>query len=194
MSLKAAWVTLVTKPAYLAGALVLDKTLRIANSAYPLVVMVTPDIPEEVLAVLSHQNLTIKRVGKLLPSAVSANPDSDDKKRFEDTWTKLRYAARHSPFPKKKKMFTKRGAEGVLDWLNTKSVIWALDARATALQHIQRIVLLDSDMIVMRNMDELMTMPLLPEWIAAAHVCACNPRKIPDYPTDWSVMMKKKKL
>ena len=33
-------------------------------------------------------------------------------------------------------------------------------------------------------------LPFLPEWlpddwIAAAHVCACNPRKLPHYPSDW---------
>jgi lipopolysaccharide biosynthesis glycosyltransferase len=49
----------------------------------------------------------------------------------------------------------------------------------------ERIVLLDSDMIVMRNMDELMDLDLPKDWIAAAHACACNPRKFPHYPTDW---------
>ena len=46
--------------------------------------------------------------------------------------------------------------------------------------------MLDSDMIVMRNMDELMELEDLPsDWIAAAHVCACNPRKLAHYPEDW---------
>lgn len=48
-----------------------------------------------------------------------------------------------------------------------------------------RLVALDSDMIVMRNMDELMELDLPPDWIAAAHVCACNPRKLAHYPADW---------
>ena len=56
------------------------------------------------------------------------------------------------------------------------------DAHATA---TQRIVLLDSDMIVMRNMDELMDLALPSDWIAAAHACACNPRKLAHYPPDW---------
>ena len=53
----------------------------------------------------------------------------------------------------------------------------------------QRVVLLDADMIVKRNMDELMDLPLKNDWIAAAHVCACNPRKLPHYPVDWCVLV-----
>jgi ferritin-like protein len=40
-------------------------------------------------------------------------------------------------------------------------------------------------MIVMRNMDELFDLDLPSSWIAATHVCACNPRKLPHYPADW---------
>jgi hypothetical protein len=40
-------------------------------------------------------------------------------------------------------------------------------------------------MIVMKNMDELMDLDLLKDHIAAAHVCACNPRKLAHYPADW---------
>ena len=48
--------------------------------------------------------------------------------------------------------------------------------------------MLDSDMLVLQNMDELLDMDLKPGHIAAAHVCACNPRKIPHYPSDWCVI------
>lgn len=37
----------------------------------------------------------------------------------------------------------------------------------------------------MKNMDELMTMDLPQNEVAAAHVCACNPRKLKHYPDDW---------
>jgi len=40
-------------------------------------------------------------------------------------------------------------------------------------------------MIVMRNMDELMDLELAKDQIAAAHVCACNPRRLKHYPADW---------
>lgn len=36
-------------------------------------------------------------------------------------------------------------------------------------------------------MDELLEIPLADDWIAATHVCACNPRKIAHYPTDWYI-------
>ncbi len=50
----------------------------------------------------------------------------------------------------------------------------------------QRIVLMDCDMLVRHNMDELFTMELPgDDWIASAHVCACNPMRLPHYPQDW---------
>ncbi|KAF9019451.1 nucleotide-diphospho-sugar transferase [Hymenopellis radicata] len=57
--------------------------------------------------------------------------------------------------------------------------------RVFELVEYDRVVLLDADMVVRRNMDELMDMDLGPNEIAAAHVCACNPRKRPHYPPDW---------
>lgn len=46
-------------------------------------------------------------------------------------------------------------------------------------------MLIDSDMIIRKNMDELFDIGLERDWIAAAHVCACNPRKFAHYPRDW---------
>lgn len=40
-------------------------------------------------------------------------------------------------------------------------------------------------MVVRRNMDELMELDLPDGWIASAHACACNPRKLKHYPADW---------
>ncbi|EEB93853.1 hypothetical protein MPER_07441 [Moniliophthora perniciosa FA553] len=57
--------------------------------------------------------------------------------------------------------------------------------RVFGLSDFERVVLLDADMIVLRNMDELLDLPLAGDEIAAAHACACNPRKLPHYPTDW---------
>ncbi|KAG5648093.1 hypothetical protein DXG03_007128 [Asterophora parasitica] len=37
----------------------------------------------------------------------------------------------------------------------------------------------------LRNMDELMDIELAQDQIAAAHVCACNPRRLKHYPADW---------
>ncbi|EIW86601.1 glycosyltransferase family 8 protein [Coniophora puteana RWD-64-598 SS2] len=57
--------------------------------------------------------------------------------------------------------------------------------RAFGLTKYRRVVLLDADMIIMRNMDELMELVLSSGNIAACHVCACNPRKLAHYPSDW---------
>ncbi|KAF5390200.1 hypothetical protein D9757_002823 [Collybiopsis confluens] len=57
--------------------------------------------------------------------------------------------------------------------------------RAFELKGFERVVLLDADMVIRRNMDDLMEMPLAPDEIAAAHVCACNPMKLVHYPADW---------
>ena len=62
-----------------------------------------------------------------------------------------------------------------------------------SLEEFDRVVLLDSDMLVRRNIDELMDVQLDPKEMegrgqrvfAACHVCACNPYKKPHYPKDW---------
>lgn len=67
-----------------------------------------------------------------------------------------------------------------------------------------RIALLDADMLVRRNMDELLDADALPldpsdennnsnnndnnngRLFAAGHACLCNPRRLPSYPADWT--------
>ncbi|KAF9532047.1 nucleotide-diphospho-sugar transferase [Crepidotus variabilis] len=144
MSSKCAYVTLLTKPSYLAGVLVLDHCLRAVHSRYPLVVMITSSLPEEARLVLRKRSIRTREVKALDPPLHHTLASHDS--RFADTWTKL------------------RGFE---------------------LVEYKRIVLLDCDMIVLKNMDELMAMDLPHDHIAAAHVCACNPRGIEHYPIDW---------
>jgi hypothetical protein len=68
---------------------------------------------------------------------------------------------------------------------------------AFSLAEYERVVLLDSDMLVMQNMDELMDMELdAPELggtgnrvFAASHACVCNPLKKPHYPKNWYVCL-----
>ncbi|GAA5971803.1 hypothetical protein JCM11641_001519 [Rhodosporidiobolus odoratus] len=57
--------------------------------------------------------------------------------------------------------------------------------RVFEMEEYDRLVLLDSDMLVTQNMDELLEMPLEQGWIAASHACTCNPRKLAHYPSDW---------
>ncbi|KAI9678028.1 MAG: hypothetical protein M1817_005972 [Caeruleum heppii] len=62
-----------------------------------------------------------------------------------------------------------------------------------SLTEFERVVQLDSDMLVLRNMDELMELDLDPpseegkgkRVFAAAHACVCNPNKKPHYPPEW---------
>lgn len=63
-----------------------------------------------------------------------------------------------------------------------------------SLVEYERVVQLDSDMLVLQNMDELMDIELDPAGseggpgkrvFAASHACVCNPLKKPHYPTNW---------
>jgi hypothetical protein len=62
-----------------------------------------------------------------------------------------------------------------------------------SLTEFERVVQLDSDMLVLRNMDELMELELdAPDVggkgqrvFAASHACVCNPLRKPHYPKDW---------
>lgn len=64
-----------------------------------------------------------------------------------------------------------------------------------SLVEYDRVVQLDSDMLVLQNMDELMEMELdAPSAggkgdrvFAASHACVCNPLKKPHYPKEWYV-------
>lgn len=64
-----------------------------------------------------------------------------------------------------------------------------------SLTEYERVVQLDSDMLVVKNMDELMDIELdAPELegkgnrvYAASHACVCNPLKRAHYPADWYV-------
>jgi hypothetical protein len=94
MSSDYAYVTLLTNTSYLAGVLVLHSSLLAVNSKYPLVVMVTPSLPEDARAVLCKQRICIREVTDLHPPK-GRHTLLPCESRFEHTWTKLRC----SPFP-----------------------------------------------------------------------------------------------
>ncbi|KTW27804.1 hypothetical protein T552_02243 [Pneumocystis carinii B80] len=57
--------------------------------------------------------------------------------------------------------------------------------RAFELFEYERVVFIDSDMIFMKNADELFDIHLDRGFIACAYACVCNPRKKPHYPKEW---------
>jgi len=56
---------------------------------------------------------------------------------------------------------------------------------AYGLFQFDRVVLLDSDMVVIKNMDELFDFELNGNAFAASWACVCNPRKFEHYPKNW---------
>jgi alpha-N-acetylglucosamine transferase len=58
--------------------------------------------------------------------------------------------------------------------------------RIFGLTEYDRLVLIDSDMIFLRGMDEVFDLELPgDDWIGAAPACVCNPLKLAHYPKDW---------
>ncbi|KAH8823997.1 glycosyltransferase family 8 protein [Flagelloscypha sp. PMI_526] len=142
---KEVYLTVLTQPAYLAGALVLHRSLQSVHSKYPLVVAVTKcTLPREVLDAVRRRGLRIVEIEPVVPGRWK----NTQERRLQEAWTKL---------------------------------------RAFELVQFDKIVLLDSDMLVRKNIDDLFarTHPLPADWIAATHVCACNPLRINTYPIDW---------
>jgi inositol 3-alpha-galactosyltransferase len=88
------WVTLVTKPSYVPGVIILAHTLDQHKSKYPLVVQYTDSLGDEAVAALkeeatNHGRLQLERVTLLLPRKDQENT-SIVAERFKDTFTKLR--------------------------------------------------------------------------------------------------------
>ena len=93
MESKRAWVTLLTRSSYLPGVITLAHSLSIVNTVYPLVVLVTPFLPQSSLHALEleckhNPLLLIHPVDPLLPP--NDQKSASVASRFEDTWTKLR--------------------------------------------------------------------------------------------------------
>jgi hypothetical protein len=93
MTRNAAYATLLTRTAYLPGTLVLELTLRMVGSKYPLVVMVNPSLPQDARDVLRSRNIRVVEVDDLRPEEGTHSLAGHDS-RFKDTWTKLRSVVR----------------------------------------------------------------------------------------------------
>jgi hypothetical protein len=89
MTRNAAYATLLTRASYLPGTLVLELSLRMVGSRYPLVVMVNPSLPHDARDVLRSRKIKVIEVDDLQPEEGVYSLASHDI-RFKDTWTKLR--------------------------------------------------------------------------------------------------------
>ena len=91
MSRNGAFVTLLTKTAYLPGTLVLHQSLIDVGARYPLVVMVTPTLLERDKEILKRRGIEMREIDTLAPEAGKHSLALHDA-RLQDTWTKLRCA------------------------------------------------------------------------------------------------------
>lgn len=82
-----AWITLLTQSSYLKGVRTLHRSLRKAQSRYPLVVMVTGDIDQPTRRLLTAQGCLLRDVAALKPSPGIAEHYANA--RFSEVWTKL---------------------------------------------------------------------------------------------------------
>jgi inositol 3-alpha-galactosyltransferase len=145
-----AWVTLITRSSYLAGAVLLAHSIQIHKSRYPLLILYTDTLPQDCIDVLYREAMLSKayvlQVDLLTPNA---NSKTSIAARFADTWTKL---------------------------------------RVFELFQYSRLVVLDADMMLFRNMDELFDIKLpgkRGDSIAASHACVCNKDNDKWAPSDW---------
>jgi hypothetical protein len=88
MSRRAAYVTLLTKDSYLPGALTLEQSLKSVQSRHPLVVLVTPALPQHTRDALTRCGVLFREIQPLQPDDGHVIAEYDE--RFADTWTKLR--------------------------------------------------------------------------------------------------------
>lgn len=84
------YMTLLTRPSYLPGTLVLHYSLQAVKSKYPLIVVVTRSLPADARAILERAGIEIKEVDLLLLPSTRFDP-SKTEARFADIWTKARY-------------------------------------------------------------------------------------------------------
>lgn len=82
-------MTLMTKDSYLPGTLILNQSLIHVKSTYSLVVMITASVSDEARMILEREGITLRQINRLEPNPGSSIIQRD--KRFDDTWTKLRW-------------------------------------------------------------------------------------------------------
>ncbi|XTZ37529.1 glycosyltransferase family 8 protein [Salmonella enterica] len=82
-----AWATLLTQPSYLPGVEALQRSLRASDSPWPLEVMVTSSIDEEIRQRLREQGCLVREVPVIGPDPALAHRYANA--RFAEVWSKL---------------------------------------------------------------------------------------------------------
>ncbi|CAL3973443.1 hypothetical protein PZA11_005682 [Diplocarpon coronariae] len=85
-----AWVTLLTRPSYVPGAILLAHSLQKHHSLYPLIILYTPSLPAALLPALGREASLSNSILRLTAPLVPKEQRDLVATRFEDTWTKLR--------------------------------------------------------------------------------------------------------
>lgn len=137
-SSKRAWCTLLSDSSYFSGVRALYSSLIVADTEYPLIVMVTPSVPQKTRAQVASlgPGCEMREVEPLpLPRGTGGRPQYACA-HFGDCWAKLR--------------------------------MWEWEGE------FERVVYLDADMLVLKNIDELLeTAPSDGMSIRAVQECFC---------------------
>jgi inositol 3-alpha-galactosyltransferase len=158
---KNAYVTLLTRPSYLAGAILLAYSLHRHSPSTPLIITYTPDtVGEDSIdafrAEAAHSNVILHAVSHLrLPEDGSAHGMVAE--RFIDTWTKLRVFDLHE--------------------LGFERLCW-LDADMMIFSDPSPLVFSAENDAYLRGGDGMRLM--------ATHVCVCNLDHDSWAPADWT--------
>lgn len=120
---------------------------------------------------------SLERSGSAYPLVVMVTDgiDAESRRLLEDDGCLLRPVAPLRP------------ASGLADsYANARfAEVWT-KLEAWRLTELERVVVLDADMLVTQNMDELFELELAAGTIAACHACRCNPNRIASYPASWT--------
>ncbi|CAO1625759.1 unnamed protein product [Jaminaea pallidilutea] len=185
------WATLMTGDRYLPGLAVFAWSLLRSPhaSTYPLLVMIARNsCTPEAIRVVEQLGCVVVEVDRLDPPKAKAACEKGKNGSANGHATGVRSDANGDVVP------PTAASEPPVVLAETRfSEVWA-KLRAWQLDALgyERVVLVDSDMLVTRNMDELMDrnavgLPAsnVSTGIAASCACTCNPAKIPTYPKDW---------
>lgn len=153
--LRRTWVTYISHASYIPGCLVLWSSMRANGTKYPLLVLLPVN-----------------------PSTNECMISSEFQKLLLDASCKIKFVVYLYPGERLQHSIPKNSMDGRFKDTWTKF-------QAFSLFEYERVILLDADMLIRKNMDELFDLELPRGHIAACHACTCNPLHRVGYPSDW---------